>query len=91
MRDADNPIFRRQYALGPYILDFYCVRAKLAVEVDGYQHSLNSQAEKDIRRDAWLMENGIEIYRIQAAYVFADADGAADGAILKAAWRLQQL
>lgn len=30
--------FRRQVVFGPYILDFYCAAAKLAVELDGSQH-----------------------------------------------------
>ena len=34
----NGPVFRRQHAIGPYILDFYCVKAKLAVEVDGITH-----------------------------------------------------
>ena len=31
----DGLKFRRQHSVGPYILDFYCASAKLAVEVDG--------------------------------------------------------
>ena len=87
-RDDELPIFRRQYALGPYIVDFYCIRAKLAVEVDGCQHYEDSQIEADARRDAWLAERGIEVYRIPAREVFADADGAADGVIRVALERL---
>ena len=34
--------FRRQHALGPYILDFYCAAAKLCVEVDGPAHEERS-------------------------------------------------
>jgi len=30
--------FRRQHPCGPYILDFYCPRALLAIELDGGQH-----------------------------------------------------
>ena len=88
VRDKESPIFRRQYALGPYILDFYCVRAKLAVEVDGAQHYEDVRMEADAIRDVWLAERGIEVHRIAAGDVFADADGAADGAILKAYSRL---
>jgi len=32
--------FRRQHAVGPCILDFYCADAKLAIELDGFQHGL---------------------------------------------------
>ena len=30
--------FRRQYSVGPYFIDFYCVQAKLAIELDGDSH-----------------------------------------------------
>jgi very-short-patch-repair endonuclease len=30
--------FRKQHPFGPYVLDFYCARARLCVEVDGYAH-----------------------------------------------------
>ena len=30
--------FRRQHSVGPYILDFYCPRIKLAIELDGSNH-----------------------------------------------------
>ena len=90
-RDKDAPIFRRQYALGSYILDFYCVRARLAVEVDGAHHYEDEEIESDARRDAWLAERGIEVYRIPAGDVFADADSAADGTIRVALERLEKL
>ena len=77
------PTFRRQHPTGPYVLDFYCARAKLAVEVDGYSHDVGDQPERDIRRDAWLNAQGIRVHRISAADVMRDADQAADGV-----WRL---
>lgn len=30
--------FRRQVPIGPYIVDFYCIEARLAIEIDGSQH-----------------------------------------------------
>lgn len=53
--------FRRQHALGPYILDFYCAAAKLCVEVDGPMHK--ERADQDARRDAWLRERGVRTLR----------------------------
>ena len=35
---------RRQHPVGPYILDFYCEAARLAVEVDGSGHEQQDQA-----------------------------------------------
>ena len=46
--------FRRQHPIGPYVLDFYCDSAKLAVEVDGFAHVTGDHPERDLRRDAWL-------------------------------------
>lgn len=47
--------FRRQVAVGHYVLDFYCAALKLAIEVDGAQHSERGIAEIDIvERRNWL-------------------------------------
>jgi very-short-patch-repair endonuclease len=53
--------FRRQHTVGRYILDFYCVERKLAVELDGGQHS--EQQNYDKQRDAYLKQQGIEVLR----------------------------
>lgn len=58
--------FRRQHPVGPYVLDFYCAEAKLAVEVDGAHHDLPEQMSHDLRRDGWLGERGIRVMRIAA-------------------------
>jgi len=56
--------FRRQHPVGPYILDFYCAAAKLAVEIDGYSHGVGDAVAHDRHRDAWLLEQGITTFRI---------------------------
>ncbi len=89
-RGDDRPIFRRQYAIGDYILDFYCIRAKLCVEVDGHHHTTDDGVARDSERDAWLLAQGIETYRISAGTVLANADEAADGVILLALSRLKE-
>ncbi len=48
--------FRRQHAVGPYIVDFFCAKAKLVVEVDGDIHADPEQAKRDEERTAWLNE-----------------------------------
>ncbi len=70
--------------MGPYILDFYCSKAKLAVEIDGAGHGEVAQIAHDERRDAWLQRQGVTVYRVPASSVFEDADQVADGARLKA-------
>src|SRR3954447_22406968 len=58
--------FRRQHPVGPYVLDFYCPSARLAVEVDGTTHDFPGQARRDLRRDAWLAGQGIRVLRVPA-------------------------
>jgi very-short-patch-repair endonuclease len=53
--------FRRQHAVGPYILDFYCAEAALCVEVDGPVHA--EQAKHDRRRTEWLAGQGMRVIR----------------------------
>jgi very-short-patch-repair endonuclease len=48
--------FRRQHVLFPFIIDFYCVSEKLAVEVDGPQHESEAARDKDVARDTELWE-----------------------------------
>jgi very-short-patch-repair endonuclease len=59
--------FRRQHPIGPYILDFYCARAKLAIEVDGPAH--DDRHARDERRTAWLSSEGVRVLRFSAADV----------------------
>ena len=67
--------FRRQHPIGPFILDFYCAAAKLAVEVDGAVHAQAEQAAHDGRRSAWLGHKGIRVIRIKALDVRDELDG----------------
>lgn len=71
------PSFRRQHPIGPYILDFYCTRLRLAVEVDGLIHGTGASPDHDARRDAWLASQGVEVIRYSAADVMKDADAVA--------------
>lgn len=83
--------FRNQHPLGVYILDFYCAEATLCIEVDGYTHE-NADAEAhDARRDAWLLEQGIETLRLGSVDVFRDSDGAAEAVVQAALRRLGRL
>jgi very-short-patch-repair endonuclease len=68
-RGLDGLKFRRQHPIGPFILDFYCVSAKLAVEVDGAVHTLGDNPARDDSRDLWLERRGITVLRIEARHV----------------------
>ncbi len=55
--------FRRQVPFGKYILDFYCAKVKLCVELDGSQHYTDEGKRKDNSREQYLQEQGVEVLR----------------------------
>jgi very-short-patch-repair endonuclease len=55
--------FRRQYPVGPYVLDFYCYKYKLCLELDGGQHYEDAGIEHDKQRQAFLTSHGIRTLR----------------------------
>ena len=57
--------FQRQKAIGPYIADFYCHRARLVVELDGSQHHTEEARAYDERRTAFLGTQGVEVLRFR--------------------------
>jgi very-short-patch-repair endonuclease len=73
------PAFRRQQPFGPYILDFYCSAAKLAVEVDGWSHGTGDNPDHDLHRDAWLRSQGVRVMRYPASDLLRDPDGVVAG------------
>ncbi|MHC8331261.1 endonuclease domain-containing protein [Pseudomonas sp. LB3P25] len=62
-RQIANLKFRRQFPCPPYILDFYCVELKLAIELDGGQHYETTAKIHDQRRTLYLQQQGIEVVR----------------------------
>ena len=55
--------FRRQQVIARFIVDFYCHKAGLVVEVDGDIHDL--QREEDARREKALSELGLRVIRFR--------------------------
>jgi very-short-patch-repair endonuclease len=66
--------FRRQYSVGSYILDFYCVEESLAVELDGQVHRNPVAEEYDNRRKSFLNRNHIKVIRFENFLVFDDIE-----------------
>ena len=55
--------FRRQCVLGEYIVDFYCAKARLVVELDGSQHYSPEERVYDEKRTAYLQTMGLQVLR----------------------------
>ncbi len=68
--------FFRQYSVGMYILDFYCPKTRLAIEVDGEQHMENEAREYDEIRTDYLESLGIEVIRFWNNEVIENIEGA---------------
>jgi very-short-patch-repair endonuclease len=75
------PTFRRQHPIGPYVLDFYCAKARLAIEIDGMSHDTGDQPLRDIRRNEWLQARGVKVMRIAAGDVMRALDETVDGIV----------
>jgi len=79
---------QRQHPIGPYVLDFYCPKAHLAIEIDGISHDMSNRPQHDEERDIWLKKHGITVMRIPAAELNRNIDDAAD-AIVR--WAVEKL
>ena len=66
--------FRRQVAVGPYVVDFVAARQRLVVEVDGGYHAARSSADR--RRQHWLEKQGYRVLRVSAAMVLRETAAA---------------
>ena len=61
--------FRRQHPAGDFVLDFFCSEARLAIEVDGASHEMDSRQRADEMRDSWLRLRSVETLRVSASDV----------------------
>jgi very-short-patch-repair endonuclease len=66
--------FYRQRPIGDYIVDFYCPRAQLVLEVDGSQHIKESVVRKDKHRNDYLKQQGIKVLRFDNLQVLSQLD-----------------
>lgn len=67
--------FRRQQIIQGFIVDFYCHKSALVVEVDGDIHDL--QQEEDARREKVLSELGLRVVRFRNDEVVRDVSAVA--------------
>lgn len=69
-RRLDGYHFRRQHAIGPFIVDFACLSQRLVIVVDGPVHDFPEQVEQDARRSRFLRAQGWSVLRITSKAVF---------------------
>lgn len=66
--------FRRQHPIGRFIVDFYCHKYKLVIELDGSIHNLIEVAENDRNRELELKDFGLDILRFTNEQVINDLE-----------------
>ncbi len=66
--------FRRQHPIAGYVLDFYCHKLRLSIEIDGGYHMQKEQKEKDNERTKYLENLGISEIRFTNEQVLNDYD-----------------
>lgn len=62
--------FLRQFSIGHYIVDFYCHKYKLAIELDGARHFTTEGREYDTKRTEYLNSVGIRVIRFENNLIF---------------------
>jgi very-short-patch-repair endonuclease len=77
----DGVHFRRQHSIDEFVLDFYCAKAKVCIEIDGIAHDLGDRPLRDQMRDDWLRRQGIEVVRIPARDVLRSAHDVAESIV----------
>jgi very-short-patch-repair endonuclease len=65
--------FRKQVELKSYVVDFCCLKERLVIELDGGQHA--EITEYELKRRAWLEENGYRVLRFWNNEVFENLEG----------------
>lgn len=62
--------FLRQFSIGHYIVDFYCHKYKLAIELDGAGHFTEEGRKRDVERTEFLNSVGVKVIRFENCEVF---------------------
>ncbi len=77
-KDLNGFKFKRQHGFGNYIVDFYCSKAKLIIELDGKIHDKKENKEKDKIREEDLIEHGFMVMRFKNEEVENEIDKVLD-------------
>jgi very-short-patch-repair endonuclease len=66
--------FRRQYSIGPYIVDFYCPECSVIVELDGARHFSPLAEEYEAERTRYMEKEGLKIIRFENKTLYENAE-----------------
>ena len=75
MKQLNDYQFFRQKPVGAYIVDFYCPKARLVIEVDGGQHYTDEGRASDLKRDKLLQSFGLKVIRFSDTDVLNNIEG----------------
>ena len=64
--------FRRQFGIGPFVVDFYCPTLRLVIELDGAYHFSEEMESYDEQRSLYLARNDIKVLRFENRIVFEE-------------------
>lgn len=67
--------FKRPHGIGGYIVDFYCAKKKVVIEVNGNVHDLPEQTEHGEKRDCYLRRLRLRVLRYTNCEVLGNFDG----------------
>ena len=67
-----QPRFHRQKIIGNYIVDFYCPKLKIVIEIDGIQHYEEDNAKYDLKRTEFLENLGLTVIRFDNSDIKKD-------------------
>ena len=81
MKRLNGCQFYRQRIISDYIVDFFCPRAKLVIEVDGGQHYSDEIDDADRRRDAYMRNHGLRVLRFTDTDVLKNVEGVVESII----------
>ncbi len=70
-----NLKFTRQKPIGGYIVDFYCHKLKLVIEIDGDRHYKNDLPQKDKIRDEFFKNQDLKVIRFNNYEVYKNIEG----------------
>ena len=83
--------FQRQKPIGDYIVDFYCHKAKLVVEIDGWRHFTDEGQAQDARRTEFLETLGLRVLRFKGHEVDNCIEGVASAIEAEVKARMAEL